>query len=463
MCGGRSDDSSQDTSGSYNEAAQNFQAANPSYPSSSNFSARSASSIGAMANQSFAGGMDEGQGNVNFSTISGGISSDDSPSYSTPTFGNQSTNFSVGTFSGSNDPYESEMLSTGRSTIPGTNFRSGNLGGMDEGQDGSPIGNFGMGEGQRNVNFSTLSGGQNTRPSYNTPTFGLPAIIGPNKSVGTYTGSYDPSEQDEEQTSALSDDFLDEQGRADMDLLGKEISDYFDNPLVKAGQFAEGLFKSKNDMGGKSRPSSFFTTDAGLPNNRLGDMAIGVQQGGKLTTDSSGKAAYVTMPDGTIIGQQPNMSGGGGGGGGRQTQTPLDPCPAGFKLDPTTNSCQPVTDSASGTMGSKFVRNVDMPDFSNYGLVGGEHRFFTEMPGIINAKDGLPRHPTGEVKGAGGPKDDLVGPIMLSNKEYVMPHEMIMEEGDGNYDKGIMLLEKKRMSALRKYRDRNKSSGRNTA
>ena len=440
MCGGRSDDSSQDTSGSYTQASQNFQAANPSGD----------------------GGMNEGQYNVNFSTYSGGISSGDSPSYNTPTFGNQSTNFSVGTFSGSDDPYESEMLSTGRNTIPGTNFRSGNLGGMNEGQDGSPIGNFGMGEGQINVNFSNLSGGQNTRPSYNTPTFGLPAIIGPNKSVGTYTGSYDPSEQDEEQTSALSDDFLDEQGRADMDLLGKEIADYFDNPLVKAGQFTEGLFKSKNDMGGKSRPSSFFTTDAGLPNNRLGDMAIGVQQGGKLTTDSSGKAAYVTMPDGTIIGQQPNM-GGGGGGGGQQTQTPLDPCPAGFKLDPVTNSCQPVTDSESGTMGTKFVRNVDMPDFSNYGLVGGEHRFFTEMPGIINAKDGLPRHPTGEVKGAGGPKDDLVGPIMLSNKEYVMPHEMIMEEGDGNYDKGIMLLEKKRMSALRKYRDRNKSSGRNTA
>ena len=40
-----------------------------------------------------------------------------------------------------------------------------------------------------------------------------------------------------------------------------------------------------------------------------------------------------------------------------------------------------------------------------------------------------------------------------------MPHEMIMEEGDGNYDKGIMLLEETH-GALRKYRDRNKSSGR---
>ena len=448
-----------------------------------------ASSVGDMDNKSFSGGMNEGQGSVNFSTYSSGdntslnegqgsvnfsttssgFSSDDSPSYNTPTFGNQSRNFSVGTFSGSNDPYESEMLSTGRSTIPGTNFRSGNLGGMDEGQDGyrsSPMTGFAMGQGQKDVDFSTLSGGQNIQPSYNTPTFGLPSIMGPNKSVGTYTGryEYDPSEQDEEQTSALSDDFLDEQGRKDMDDLGKEIADYFNNPLVKAGQFTEGLFKSKNEMGGKSRPSSLFTTDAGLPNNRLGDMAIGVQQGGKLTRDSSGKAAYVTMPDGTVIGQQPNTGGGGGGGGGgRQTQTPLDPCPAGFKLDPVTNSCQPVKDETGGTIGTKFVRNVDMPDFSNYGLVGGEHRFFTEMPGIINAKDGLPRHPTGEVKGAGGPKDDLVGPIMLSNKEYVMPHEMIIEEGNGNYDKGIMLLEKKRMSALRKYRDRNKSSGRNTA
>ena len=28
-------------------------------------------------------------------------------------------------------------------------------------------------------------------------------------------------------------------------LLGKEIADYFNNPLVKAGQFTEGLFKSR--------------------------------------------------------------------------------------------------------------------------------------------------------------------------------------------------------------------------
>ena len=112
MCGGRSDDSSQDTSGSYNEAAQNYFSANPSYPSSGNYSARSASSIG-MANQSFAGGlnegqdgtpignfgMGEGQGNVNFS----GATSDDGFAYDTPTFGNRGPNVSV------------------------TNFRSGNL------------------------------------------------------------------------------------------------------------------------------------------------------------------------------------------------------------------------------------------------------------------------------------------------------------------------------------------------
>jgi hypothetical protein len=64
---------------------------------------------------------------------------------------------------------------------------------------------------------------------------------------------------------------------------------------------------------------------------------------------------------------------------------------------------------------------------------------------------GLPRQPSGEVKGPGGPKDDLVGPILLSNKEYVMPIEQVKMAGGGNYQTGINRLEKDRKNALQNY------------
>ena len=416
MCGGRSDDSSQDTSGSYNEAAQNFQAANPSYPSSGNYSARSASSIG-MANQSFAGGlnegqdgtpignfgMGEGQGNVNFS----GATSDDGFAYNTPTFGNQGPNVSV------------------------TNFRSGNL-----------------------------YGGYEDDPAYDADIFGRrggPTGRGGNLQGFDKTGYEGRSDQPRDPNVSSMGAFADSATRGG--LLGR-VADF-----APIGGIMSALTGRSNMDRRRDNVMEFFDSGAEF-NEDSGKLELDIDSG-TLKMSDSGNVTYSGKPDPNYTGIYSNLVNpptGGGGGGGQRGQTPLDPCPSGFKLDSATNACVPVDDGdGEGVMGSKFVRNVDMPDFSNYGLVGGEHRFFTEMPGIINAKDGLPRHPTGEVKGAGGPKDDLVGPIMLSNKEYVMPHEMIMEEGDGNYDKGIMLLEKKRMSALRKYRDRNKSSGRNTA
>jgi hypothetical protein len=147
-------------------------------------------------------------------------------------------------------------------------------------------------------------------------------------------------------------------------------------------------------------------------------------------------------------------------------KTPLDPCPEGFKYNEETESCEKIEEETTEpTIGSSFVRNTEpMPNLSTYGQDGsGEYNFFTEMPGIIKAKDGLPRHPQGEVRGPGGPKDDLVGPIMLSSQEYVEPYERVLDEGNGNYERGIKVLEQKRMSALRKYRDRVKSEERNRA
>jgi len=148
-----------------------------------------------------------------------------------------------------------------------------------------------------------------------------------------------------------------------------------------------------------------------------------------------------------------------------QAKTPLDPCPEGFKFNEETQSCEKVeTTDEEQILGTNYVRALSpMPDLSTYGIEGGEYKFFSEMPGIIKAKDGLPRQPHGEVKGPGGPKDDLVGPILLSAQEYVEPYERVLDEGNGDYERGIRVLEKKRMAALRKYRDRVKSEERNRA
>ena len=163
--------------------------------------------------------------------------------------------------------------------------------------------------------------------------------------------SYDPSVQDEEQTSALSDDFLDERGRADVGILGQKIADYYNNPIVEAGQFVEGLFKSKNDMGGMSRPDSLFTDKAGLPSfGSLGDMTKAVQAGGRLTTDEFGNPLFVTMPDGSTVGGTTQasslMTGGGGGGSATAPKSPMDPCPPGYKM--VDGVCQPTGQEEGG-------------------------------------------------------------------------------------------------------------------
>ena len=66
-------------------------------------------------------------------------------------------------------------------------------------------------------------------------------------------------------------------------------------------------------------------------------------------------------------------------------------------------------------------------------------------------KGGIARGPQGEVTGPGGPKDDLVGPL-LSSQEYVLPYEMVLQEGGGSYDRGIKSLERERMAALKNIR-----------
>ena len=211
-------------------------------------------------------------------------------------------------------------------------------------------------------------------------------------------------------------------------------------------------------------PGSVKTTDDGL------GLTITTPNGGTINFSKSGFTTYSGVADPDYDGpfanlvKPPKLE--GGSDDVTTNKTPLDPCPAGFKYNEDTLSCERIEDTVDdSTMGTNFVRNTEpMPALSSYGSTGtGEYRFFTEMPGIIGAKDGIPRGPTGEIRGAGGPKDDLVGPFMLSSQEYVEPYERVLDEGDGNYNRGIRVLEKKRLAALRKYRDRVKSEERNRA
>jgi len=137
----------------------------------------------------------------------------------------------------------------------------------------------------------------------------------------------------------------------------------------------------------------------------------------------------------------------------RTQSTPFDPCPDGFTYDAEKRQCVPSEEETASTLGQKFVRNPQAfaGDPNMYGRVGGEYQFFTETPGMINAADGIPRGPNGEIRGMGGPKDDLIGPFMLSDQEYVMPKEMIMAAGGGSYNAGIKQLESIRKDSLNRY------------
>jgi hypothetical protein len=145
-----------------------------------------------------------------------------------------------------------------------------------------------------------------------------------------------------------------------------------------------------------------------------------------------------------------------------KTKAPFDPCPEGFEFDETTQSCQPIEEeSTTPELGNAFVRNTQpMPDLSRYGRDGGEYLFFSGMPGVPNPmkEGGPPKQPPGKVTGPGGPMDDLVGPIMLSDSEYVLPAAQVLEMGGGDYDRGIRRLDKQRLAALKKYKDRFASS-----
>lgn len=177
---------------------------------------------------------------------------------------------------------------------------------------------------------------------------------------------YDVSAQDEEQTSAISDIFLDERGREDVNILGNEIADYFNNPLVEMGQQLEKYSPVAAAIKGITGRPSLFTDKAGLPTfSRMGDMTKAVQQGGRLQLGEDGSPAFVTMPDGSTVGE--SLFGGSASFGDGDDQ-PVAPqpnpitgqprCPSGYSYDASVGACMPATQSGSPV--SNFPANPDM-------------------------------------------------------------------------------------------------------
>lgn len=189
---------------------------------------------------------------------------------------------------------------------------------------------------------------------------------------------------------------------------------------------------------------------------------------GTITLGKSGFATYSGDPNDdyegvfkNIVNTNPSISG-AGDDDTQNPKAPFDPCPEGFEFDEASQSCQPIEEeSTAPELGNTFVRNTQpMPDLSRYGRDGGEYLFFSEMPGVPNPmkNGGPPKQPPGRVNGPGGPMDDLVGPIMLSDSEYVLPAAQVLEMGGGDYDRGIRRLDKQRLEALKKYKNRFASS-----
>ena len=132
-------------------------------------------------------------------------------------------------------------------------------------------------------------------------------------------GGYDPSSQDEEQTSAITirdynsetgrgGDFLSKQGREDLNVLAEKASEYFKSPITKAVTKIENLSPLANLVRGITGAPSITRTKAGLAAGRIGEMQTGVQAGGTVKYDSAGNVAYVEMPDGTRVGERKTFS-----------------------------------------------------------------------------------------------------------------------------------------------------------
>jgi hypothetical protein len=74
--------------------------------------------------------------------------------------------------------------------------------------------------------------------------------------------------------------------------------------------------------------------------------------------------------------------------------------------------------------------NKENSDLTNFGAETGQAQARSALqPSTLDFADG------GKVSGPGGPTDDCVGPVMLSDKEYVLPADTVQAVGKQNLDK----------------------------
>lgn len=252
--------------------------------------------------------------------------------------------------------------------------------------------------------------------------------------------------------------------------------DNFDNPIVFSPMQAllGAMFKDKNQMTTKADKitGQIFRQAAANPGTvNVKDDGLGMTidtPRGQINLSKRGFATYSGIQDPDYDGvfkEIVNPPIEEGDERVEEAKTPLDPCPEGYVYNAETESCVKVETEQVVDDEPVFRRNptpisASFPDLTRYGRDGGEYMFYETMPGVPDPmkQGGPPRGPQGEVKGPGGPKDDLVGPFMLSSQEYVLPYEMVLDEGKGDYNTGIKSLEKQRMQALKKYKNRAASA-----
>lgn len=179
----------------------------------------------------------------------------------------------------------------------------------------------------------------------------------------------------------------------------------------------------------------------------------------------------------------PKEFGGLGFDGGSNTGGGNDPSGGGSDIDPPRAQeakASQATDAASvvSDLIDRYQREAQIPtynalqpfDWSQYGVRGGgnepEFKFFEPVnPPYAGSRSLAPlpfaqggiaaaAQPVGRVAGPGNGSgvDDLVGPVMLSKDEYVLPKAQIRSIGKGNYGRGIRALERHRKSVLARPR-----------
>ena len=148
---------------------------------------------------------------------------------------------------------------------------------------------------------------------------------------------------------------------------------------------------------------------------------------------------------------------GGGGDSSPAVQTITDPnqvgtlpdgtpqCAEGYYYDSEKKMCVEVPTSQPVSPVNELGTDIDWQNYDNSG-----EQILSQN--VVGAKHGmpLPMPPTGMVQGRGGPKDDMVGPLALSAGEFVMPVEQIIDEGKGDYNRGIASLENNRLASLQR-------------